>query len=102
MPWWYPQPSRRHAEVMAAIKSVKDLITKGFAAMATKDQLDKLRVDVAALIDEAVKDITEAIKEAQEAPPEQADPAIDALDTSVTQTTQALKDAAAKLRNPPA
>lgn len=101
MPWWNPQADRDHAEVMAALTSLKHLTTKGFAAMATKDQLDKLRVDVAALIDEAVKDITEAVKEAQEAPPEQADPAIDALDTSVTQATQALKDAASKLRNPP-
>lgn len=78
------------------------LILEGMKHMATKEQLDKLRVDVAALIDEAVKDITEAVKEAQEAPPEQADQAIDDLDKTVTDTTTALKTAASKLRNPPA
>lgn len=65
--------------------------------MATKEQLDKLRVDVAALITEAVTDIKAAVDKAQNASP---DPAIDQLDKDVTDATQALKDAAAKLNNP--
>jgi hypothetical protein len=71
-------------------------------SMATKEQLDKLRTDVAALIQEAVQDITLAVDKAQAAPVETADAAIDQLDTDVTAATQTLKDVAAKLNNPPA
>lgn len=67
--------------------------------MATKEQLDKLRIDVAALITEAVTDITAAVAAAQQS---SNDPAIDQLDTDVTTATQTLKDAAAKLASPPA
>lgn len=67
--------------------------------MATKEQLDKLRVDVAALITAGVAEITAAVSAAQSSSP---DPAIDQLDTDVTAATQALTDAAAKLTNPPA
>lgn len=66
--------------------------------MATKEQLDKLRIDVAALITEAVTDITAAVAAAQQS---SNDPAIDQLDTDVTTATQTLKDAAAKLASPP-
>lgn len=77
-----------------------DLIIRTMeTTMATKEQLDKLRTDVAALITEAVQDITAAVAAAQSASP---DPAIDQLDTDVTTATQTLKDAAAKLANPPA
>lgn len=68
------------------------------SAMATKEQLDKLRVDVAALITEAVAHITAAVAAAQNASP---DPAIDKLDADVQAATQTLKDAAAKLQTPP-
>lgn len=67
--------------------------------MATKEQLDKLATDVAALIDAGVAEITAAVAAAQG---QSADPAIDALDSRVTAATQALTDAAAKLANPPA
>lgn len=74
------------------------LILERMNNMATQAQLDKLRTDVAALITEAVTDITAAVAKAQNASP---DPAIDQLDTDVTTATQTLKDAAAKLANPP-
>ena len=61
-------------------------------------QTDKLVADVTALINEAVADITAAIARAQNQSP---DPAIDALDSQVTQTTQKLKDAMAAI-NPAA
>lgn len=67
--------------------------------MATKEQLDKLRVDVAALITAGVAEITAAVAAAQTASP---DPAIDQLDKDVTAATQGLTDAAAKLSSPPA
>lgn len=73
------------------------LILERMNHMATKEQLDKLRVDVAALITEAVQDITAAVSAAQNASP---DPAIDKLDADVTTATQTLKDAAAKLTTP--
>lgn len=98
MAWWNSQRDRDHAEVMAAIKKLRDLTIERFNAMATKDQLDKLRVDVAKLIEAAVDEIKAAVETAQNASP---DPAIDALDTSVNETTTTLIDAAAKLRNPP-
>lgn len=66
--------------------------------MATKEQLDKLRVDVAALITAGVAEITAAVAAAQAASP---DPAIDQLDSDVTAATQTLTDAAAKLTTPP-
>ena len=65
--------------------------------MATQAQIDKLKADVAALITEAVQDITAAVTAAQGA---SADPAIDQLDTDVTAATQSLKAAAAKLTAP--
>jgi hypothetical protein len=61
-------------------------------------QTDKLIVDVQALITEAVADITSAIAKAQNTSP---DPAIDALDASVTSTTAQLKTAIAGLNSPP-
>lgn len=67
--------------------------------MATKEQLDKLRVDVAALITAGVAEITAAVAAAQTASP---DPAIDQLDTDVTAATANLTAAAAKLTTPPA
>lgn len=85
---------------LRAVNIKLDLIIRTMeTTMATKDQLDKLRTDVAALITEAVQDITAAVSAAQNASP---DPAIDQLDTDVTTATQTLKDAAAKLANPPA
>lgn len=75
------------------------LILERLETMATKEQLDKLRVDVAALITAGVAEITAAVAAAQAASP---DPAIDELDSQVTAATQALTDAAAKLASPPA
>lgn len=98
MAWWNSQSVRDHTEVMTAIKKLSDLTTKGFNAMATKEQLDKLRVDVAKLIEAGVDEIKAAVQKAQT---ESQDPAIDALDTSVNDATATLVDAAAKLRNPP-
>lgn len=66
--------------------------------MATKEQLDKLATDIAALIDAGVAEITAAVAAAQTASP---DPAIDDLDSRVTAATQSLKDAAAKLAAAP-
>lgn len=66
--------------------------------MATKEQLDKLGVDVAALITAGVAEINAAVAAAQNQSP---DPAIDDLDNRVTAATQVLTDAAAKLANPP-
>ena len=74
-----------------------DLINERLDHMATKDQIDTLKSDVAALIAEAVADITAAVAAAQAASP---DPAIDALDAQVKATTQTLKDDAAKLVGP--
>lgn len=93
---------RHDPQIDARLRDIQTILARMETTMATKDQLDKLRVDVAALIDKAVKVITEAIAEAQQAPPDQADPAVDALDATVTQATQTLADAATKLRNPPA
>lgn len=67
--------------------------------MATQAQLTKLATDISALITAAVAEITAAVAAAQAASP---DPAIDTLDATVTDTTQKLTDAAAKLANPPA
>lgn len=67
--------------------------------MATKAQLDKLATDVAALIDAGVAEITAAVAAAQAA---SNDPAIDTLDTKVTDATKAMQDAAASLKLPPA
>lgn len=69
--------------------------------MATQAQLDKFKADVAALIQASADEILAAVAAAQRVPPEQADAAIDALDTQVTAATQALTDAAAKLKLPP-
>ena len=74
-----------------------DLINERLDHMATKDQIDTLKADVAALIAEAVADITAAVAAAQAASP---DPAIDALDAKVKETTQALKDDMASLGAP--
>ncbi len=74
-----------------------DLINERLNHMATQAQIDTLKADVAALISEAVADITAAIAAAQAASP---DPAIDALDARVKATTQTLKDDAAKLVGP--
>ena len=73
------------------------LIIEGLNNMATKDQIDKLRTDVAALITAGVAEINAAVAAAQKASP---DPAIDQLDTDVTAATQNLTDAAAKLSTP--
>jgi len=94
MAWKWPTPNRDHAEVMAAIRNLRDLITRGFSNMATKEQLDKLAADVAALIEAGVAEITAAIAAAQRQSP---DPAIDALDSRVTAATKTLTDAAAAL-----
>lgn len=67
--------------------------------MATKEQLDKLRTDVADLVDAATAEIVAAVEAAQR---ESSDPAIDTLDNTVTDTTQKLRDATAALRKPPA
>lgn len=74
------------------------LIIERISEMATKEQLDKLTTDVAALINAGVAEINAAIAAAQVASP---DPAIDTLDATVTAATQTLTDAAAKLANPP-
>lgn len=89
--------SRRRAVDLLHVKL--NLIMEGLDAMATKEQLDKLRVDVAALITAGVAEISAALAVAQNA---SNDPAIDQLDTDVQAATQALTDAAAKLSNPPA
>lgn len=70
--------------------------------MATQAQLEKLKLDIAALIQAGVDEINAAVAAAQAVPPEKADAAIDQLDTDVTAATQALTDAAAKLKMPPA
>lgn len=67
--------------------------------MSTKEQVDKLGADIAALITEATNDIQVAIAAAQS---QSADPAIDALDATVTAATQKLKDIAASLVPPTA
>ena len=92
-PWKHAPPWEVEQGFMLA------LILERIQDMATKEQLDKLRTDVAALITEAVTDITAAVATAQAASP---DPAIDQLDKDVTDATQTLKDAAAKLANPTA
>lgn len=76
-----------------------DLTLERLNVMATQAQLDKLKNDIAALIQAAVDEIAAAVTAAQQASP---DPAIDALDEQVTATTQKLTDAAAALRLPPA
>ncbi len=86
-------------ETTARLREIETTLARMETNMATKEQLDKLRVDVAALIAEAVQDITAAVAAAQSA---SSDPAIDQLDTDVTAATQTLKDAAAKLATPPA
>ncbi len=67
--------------------------------MATKAQVDKLTVDVTALINAAVDDITRAIAFAQAS---SSDPAIDVLDTKVTAAIQTLQTAAAGIPDPSA
>lgn len=79
-----------------------DHILERTILMATQAQLDKLKTDVAALIDAGVAEITAAIAAAQRVPPAQADAAIDDLDAKVTAATKSLTDAAAALALPPA
>lgn len=81
------------------IRHILGLILEGQMHMATQAQLDKLKTDIAALIQAGVDEINAAVAAAQQASP---DPAIDDLDTQVTAATQALTDAAAKLKLPPA
>ena len=98
-----PEDVWGHAEPMhLEMREILGKILKGMSHMATKAQLDKLQADVATLIDAGVAEITAAIAAAQRVPPEQADAAIDELDTKVTAATQSLKDAAAALALPPA
>lgn len=89
------------AGIVALRKSI-DLANERLNHMATQAQLDKLKADIAALIQAGVEEINAAVAAAQNVPPEKADAAIDDLDTQVTAATQALTDAAAKLRLPPA
>lgn len=89
-------------EVLALIDAYTqklDLIIERLDLMATKEQLDKLTADVAALITAGVAEINAAVAAAQTA---SNDPAIDQLDAQVTAATKALTDAAAKFANPPA
>lgn len=72
-------------------------IEERLTQMATKEQLDKLAADVAALIDAGVAEITAAVEAAQRQSP---DPAIDALDARVTDATDVMKKASEALKNP--
>jgi enamine deaminase RidA (YjgF/YER057c/UK114 family) len=76
-------------------------ILQRFNQLETKmsAQTDKLIADVTALIDEAVKDITDAVAAAQANTPKD-DPAVDELDARVTAATQKLKDTMAALKPP--
>jgi hypothetical protein len=80
-----------HIELGPEVLSQFNSIHKHLGQMESRmtAQVDKLRTDVAALIKEAIDDITAAIAAAQTA---SNDPAIDQLDTDVTAATQALKD----------
>lgn len=83
------------------IRHILGLILERQNHMATQAQLDKLKTDIAALIQAASDEITAAVAAAQAVPPEKADAALDTLDTQVTDATQKLKDAAAALKLPP-
>lgn len=87
---------RELSEIRKELAGLRSLIlkTKDDIIMATDAQIAKLKTDIAALLTAAANEITAAIARAQNASP---DPAIDALDTQVTTTTQNLTDAAAAL-----
>lgn len=82
-------------EVRLGIAGLRDDLSRMEKTMATEEQLQKLRTDIADLITAATDEITAAIEAAQNKSP---DPAIDELDTAVATETQVLKDAAAALR----
>lgn len=96
-PWDNATPPE--VEIGIGVALILDTLKRLENTMATKDQLDKLTTDVAALIDAGVAEITAAIAAAQKDSP---DPAIDTLDVRVTAATKGLTDAAAALANPPA
>lgn len=97
-----PKPQVTDAHLWLLTLSALHDIQRKVSLMATKEQLDKFKADVAAMIDAAADEIKAAFAAAQAVPPADADAALDALDVQVQQTTQSLKDDAAKLRTPPA
>jgi hypothetical protein len=96
-PWG--EATAAEIEIGIGVALILETLNRMENTMATKEQLDKLTTDVAALIDAGVAEITAAIMAAQKASP---DPAIDTLDARVTAATKGLTDAAAALANPPA
>ncbi len=85
--------------VLHRIRGLLAHINERLDHMATKEQVDKLSVDVATLIATAVDDINKAIQFAQAS---SSDPAIDVLDQKVTAATQTLQTAMASLPPPAA
>lgn len=99
--WWgrYIPQGTDCSWLEGRLRAVEHILARMEMKMATKAQLDQLTTDVAALIDAAVAEITAAVSAAQAT---SSDPAIDALDARVTDTTKKLTDASAALKNPPA
>jgi hypothetical protein len=90
---YHNEPDHEVLARLAVIEQKLDLMETNIMAA-----IDTLKTDIAALIAEATADITAAVAQAQAA---SNDPAIDALDQTVTQATKTLHDTFASVTGTP-
>jgi predicted component of type VI protein secretion system len=90
-----PRVEARLRETVHKLDLIMNLMEKHH--MAGQDSINKLRTDIAALLNEGVNVITNAVAKAQA---NSNDAAIDQLDNDVTQGLQKIRDAATQLQQP--